>query len=239
METMTAAVSAPLASKPLSEPSSRSETRETSETREIRETSETRETRETSETSETGKIRESRKTRYTKQAIRETFIELLKEQPLDKVTVTRICEVADISRGTFYLYYHDPYHLMECMEDEYLAGLELRFAEKMTGMEGDYSESKGFWLEILKELLEARELAVLFFTNPNSSFLAKCLAMNRRYADELCRLENPDMSVREREYCHIFYEHGSASIIDRWVKDGFPEPPEMVADLLSSLNSKR
>ena len=181
----------------------------------------------------------SRKTRYTRQVIREAFIELLRNQPIEKVTVTRICEMADISRGTFYLHYQDPYHVLECMEDEYLVSLELAFAEKMTGMQGNYSEDSSFWLEILRELSDARELALLFFTNPHSTFLTKCLAINRRYADELCRLEFPEMSAREREYNHIFYEHGSASVIVRWVKDGFLEPPEMIANLLSSLNSKR
>ena len=233
MRTMNAVLTTPLARKHLPEQSSGFEVRDSSESRATRETSEARATRDSSET------RETRKTRYTRQVIRDTFIELLKKQPLEKVTVTRICEEADISRGTFYLHYHDPYHLMECMEDEYLAGLELRFAEKMAALDDDYSESKGFWLEILEELLEARELAVLFFTNPNSTFLTKCLAMNRKYADEMCRHKYPDMSDREREYNHVFYEHGSASVIDRWVKDGFLESPAMLADLLSYLNSKR
>jgi AcrR family transcriptional regulator len=182
--------------------------------------------------------RENRKTRYTRQAIREAFIELLREQPIDKVTVTRICELADISRGTFYLHYRDPYDLMESIEDEYLAALELQFWEKVALTKDDYSGDVSFWRELLDELQAARDLAQLFFTNPNSTFLTKCLALNRRYAEEFCKLEYPGWSQREREYSHTFYEHGSASVISLWVRDGFPEPPEHLAALLSSLNSK-
>jgi len=182
--------------------------------------------------------RENRKVRYTKQVIREAFIEQMQEHPIEKVTVTRICELADISRGTFYLHYRDPYDLLESMEDEYLETLERQFREKMENSVDDYSEDKGFWLEILEELLSVRDLAKLFFTNPNSTFLTKCLALNRSYAEELCKRTYPSMSQRERDYMHAFYEHGSASVISQWVRSGFPEPPEQIAGLLTILNQK-
>ena len=181
---------------------------------------------------------ENRKTRYTKQVIREAFINLMQQQPIEKVTVTRICEIADISRGTFYLHYRDPYDLLESMEDEYLEKLERQFKEKIGTSKEDYSETTGFWLEILQELLTSRDLAQLFFTNPHSSFLTKCLALNRSFADELCKNLYPTMTVRERDYMHTFYEHGSASIISMWVRGDFPEPPEQIAELLMSVNQK-
>jgi len=181
---------------------------------------------------------ESRKIRYTKQVIREAFIELMQEQPIEKVTVTRICELADLSRGTFYLHYRDPYHLLECMENEYLEGLERQLKEKMASSADECSEDACFWLDLLKELLAAKDLAQLFFTNPNSTFLTKCLALRRSFAEELCTRMYPAMTQRERDYMHTFYEHGSASVISLWVRDGFLEPPEQIADLLTTLNQK-
>lgn len=179
---------------------------------------------------------ESRKTRYTRQALREAFIELLQEQPIEKITVTRICELADVSRGTFYLYYHDPFDLLDCLEDEFLAELERQLMAKLAASTGNYSEDTSFWLDLLSALFKARDLTYLFFTNRNSSFITKCLALNRPYAEELCKREFPSMTQRERNYSHTFYEYGSFSVISLWVQEGFREPPVQVAALLATLN---
>ena len=183
--------------------------------------------------------RESRKTRYTKQVLREAFIELMRDAPIEKVTVTRICELADVSRGTFYLHYRDPYDLLESMEDEFLADLERQITAKLAASTASYSEDTSFWLDVLLALLAVKDLAQLFFTNPNSSFLTKCLTLNRAYAEELCKREFPALTQRERNYMHIFYEYGSASVIGQWVRDGFPESPEQIASILTTLNYKQ
>ena len=45
---------------------------------------------------------ENRKTQYTKSVIRESFLSLLREKPVEKITVTELCAKADINRSTFY-----------------------------------------------------------------------------------------------------------------------------------------
>lgn len=180
----------------------------------------------------------NRKSRYTRQVIQEAFIELMREQPIERVTVTGISELADISRGTFYLHYRDAYDLLDCMENDFLAELEQRIVAKLTASTIDYSTDTGFWLDLLEGLLEAKDLAQLFFTNKSSSFLTKCLALNRSYAEALCKLEYPDITQRERDFMHTFYEYGSFSVIGLWVRDGFIEPPAQLAAILGSLNSK-
>ena len=49
----------------------------------------------------------------TKQAIRQAFIELLNERPLDKISVKDIAERSTVNRNTFYYYYADIYALVE------------------------------------------------------------------------------------------------------------------------------
>ena len=48
-----------------------------------------------------------RRTRYTRQTIRETLLELMREKGFRRVTVTEVCKRAEINRGTFYLHYLD------------------------------------------------------------------------------------------------------------------------------------
>lgn len=63
-------------------------------------------------------IKNNRRTLYTKKVIREAFLHLLEEKELPKITVTEICLLADINRGTFYQYYKDPADLFHQIETE-------------------------------------------------------------------------------------------------------------------------
>ena len=50
---------------------------------------------------------------FTKKAIIDSFIELSKTYPIEKITVTMISKHCGINRNTFYYYYQDVYSLME------------------------------------------------------------------------------------------------------------------------------
>ena len=56
---------------------------------------------------ETKERKEDRRTKYTRQAIKDTFLKLLEKKSYPKITVTEICKLAEINRGTFYLHYYD------------------------------------------------------------------------------------------------------------------------------------
>ncbi|MGO1580837.1 MAG: TetR/AcrR family transcriptional regulator C-terminal domain-containing protein [Peptoniphilaceae bacterium] len=57
--------------------------------------------------------------KYTKNRIREVFIEMLNEHSLNKITVEAIAKECQINRNTFYYYYHDIYELLsEIFEEE-------------------------------------------------------------------------------------------------------------------------
>jgi len=51
--------------------------------------------------------------RYTKNVIQESFFKLIKEKPINKITVKSICDLSEINRATFYKYYTDPFDLMK------------------------------------------------------------------------------------------------------------------------------
>lgn len=52
-------------------------------------------------------------TQFTRRAIIATFIELLNERPLDKITVNEIVQRCGVNRNTFYYYYQDIYALID------------------------------------------------------------------------------------------------------------------------------
>lgn len=54
----------------------------------------------------------------SRRLIRQAFLELLKEKPFEKITVTDIVNQADINRSTFYAHYPDIYGVVDEIETE-------------------------------------------------------------------------------------------------------------------------
>ncbi|MCB9134450.1 MAG: TetR/AcrR family transcriptional regulator C-terminal domain-containing protein [Anaerolineales bacterium] len=54
----------------------------------------------------------------SRKLIRQAFVALLQEKPIEKITVTDIVTRADINRGTFYAHYQDTRAVIEQIENE-------------------------------------------------------------------------------------------------------------------------
>ena len=57
----------------------------------------------------------------TKRAIRSAFAELIKEKPMEKITVKEIAERAEINKTTFYAHYETVYDLVDQLAQETVA----------------------------------------------------------------------------------------------------------------------
>lgn len=62
-----------------------------------------------------------RRTRYTRQAIKDILLKELKTKPYSKITVTEICKLAEMNRGTFYLHYYDIDDVLDDILEDFLS----------------------------------------------------------------------------------------------------------------------
>ena len=51
--------------------------------------------------------------RYTQMILKQSFLKLLKEKPVNKITVKELCELSQINRATFYTHYSDCFALQK------------------------------------------------------------------------------------------------------------------------------
>lgn len=54
----------------------------------------------------------------TERSIKEAFLQLRAKKPLERITVKELAELAEISKATFYLHYHDIYDLSAKVQKE-------------------------------------------------------------------------------------------------------------------------
>lgn len=71
-------------------------------------------------------------TQLKKELIRDTFIELLENQPIHKVTVAKVSQAAEISRSCFYRYYTDVYAILEEVEEANLEKIREYMYKRVT-----------------------------------------------------------------------------------------------------------
>lgn len=171
------------------------------------------------------------RTQYTKKTIRESFISLLKEMPLNRVTVKGICEKAHINRTTFYRYYSDAYDLLEKVEVELFAGWK------------DYVRS--FSAQGTEAALEAALCAIgnnaefytiLISDNADRQYIRKIVENSYEFFQEGFAYRYPRLSARQRKWLYYYITQGCISIVLDWVNGGMKESPKSLARFIAQLD---
>ena len=68
--------------------------------------------------------KEDRRVRRTKKLLTAALTQLMQEKQISEITVRELTELADMNRGTFYLYYKDIYDMLEKIEDSMFEALD-------------------------------------------------------------------------------------------------------------------
>ena len=89
----------------------------------------------------------------TKRAIQRAFIELLREKPIEKITVKEIAERAEINKTTFYAHYETLDALTDQMEQQTVQMV----TEQMTGAQQLLEQPDVFVREMFASLLQATD----------------------------------------------------------------------------------
>ena len=136
----------------------------------------------------------------TKRALRESLLYLLKEQPIQKISVSRLCEKSDINRSTFYTYYSSPMDLLESIEDEILNTLE----EDMIQFEKENSISQ-LMNSIIFYISEHKQLVRLLFSDHGDpGFQNKLLLATQHWTMPMWQSRRPDYDAETLSSLHIY-----------------------------------
>ena len=179
---------------------------------------------------------EDRRIQKSKDAIQNSFFELLKEKSLNKITVAEICRMANVGRGTFYLHYMDVYDLYDKIEGELYAGLYQLFEDAFPSTDRENSRKLS---EGLTSYIEQRkELFLLLIRADNSHSLQKLKAIfNEKVLLENRRL-NPAGNLQYDTVEAIFVVSGMVGVLEQWLADGMKIPRAEIAAMLDRILCK-
>ncbi len=168
--------------------------------------------------------------RYSQMMIKQNFIELLKHQPVNRITVKKICELAEINRATFYKYYEDPFDLLEKMEQELMEELQ-----QYVGLQEDKDIRKTL-LQILEKIKDNSGLYMtLTSENGDSRFPARILSICYEQMAADLRQQYPGLSDAQCEWLYCYLAHGCSAVLTCWIKNGMEESAEEVSGFIEKL----
>ena len=176
-------------------------------------------------------LKTNRKTRYTQMVLRDSLIELMKKKPIAKISITELCENADINRTTFYTHYTDQFDLLHKIEDETLSWLK----EAMADLRGktDKKETLQVIEEIFQYLVDnSRHLQVLMSEQGDIEFQKKLMAIIYQQSGMIPLLKADLVS---KEFYFIFMVNGSVGLIQHWLKNGLNQSAKEMAEIIFNM----
>lgn len=167
----------------------------------------------------------------TKQIIKIVFLELLKEKPVKKITVSEICALAKIHRSTFYTHYQDIYYLF----DEVIADTETSLRRQLYEPSNAYKsfeETKNLIKNIIKFVQNNPEIVSLQDDDKNSVIAKPLYNQVKDRISNSFEIYPPD---DYRHYTTSFAMGGIVRSVKLWFNNGQKTDVDEFADYITRL----
>jgi len=167
--------------------------------------------------------KETRKIRYTRMVIWDSLIELMQTKSIMNITVKEICELADVSRSTFYFHYKDQYDLLKQIEEETL-NCFAEFQKKSVNSYSIKDVSKNLEEIMIHFNNEANSILVLLSENGDVKFRKKLFQLLTKYNTLPQYFAEKEYDDETKGYYSIFMLYGINGVFQHWVKSNRPFP---------------
>lgn len=175
-------------------------------------------------------MQENRRVRMTKRCMKDALLELLEKTPLGKVSVTDICNAADVNRSTFYAYYNDIDALLSEIEAEALEQIPVNIEPEEIGYEGDFLTK----LEIFFSYIQSNEkiYRILMSQSGERDFNNKLVSFILEHYKNSAIISDKLLA----KYGCIYCISGVIGLVKEWIQDGFPISAKQFAKLVLQMS---
>lgn len=170
----------------------------------------------------------------SRRLINEALAELIKEKPVDKITVTDIVKRADINRGTFYAHYADVPDVLEHQVEDACQMLRQALDEHQAHTPSDTSV-------VLRQIQKALEGDLSFFTALLASSLSPRVSQRLRdvFVDYMTEHAPADRKQDEQfQFMLRFVAGGVSTMYCDWASGKLSQPLSKLTDQMIRITKK-
>lgn len=175
-----------------------------------------------------------RRVRKTQRQLRLALAQLMRQKPVQKITVRELADLVDINRATFYLHYRDVFDLLRRTEDD----LAQDFNRIIEYHQSDLSQ--GTLQPLLQELFcniqeNADLIQVLLGENGDISFVNRLKEFVRTVCLSHYTSARAQTNSTHFEYSFSYMVSGCIGLFQRWLDGGMQESCDEMAALTEQL----
>lgn len=152
--------------------------------------------------------------------IEKVFIQLIQKKNIEEISVSMICELADLNRSTFYSNYIDIYDLAE----KVMKNMEIEFGQFQ--LSNNAKQDSNGYLNMFRYI---KDNQIFFKTYFKLESYSKSLPT--QYNIELAEKYYDNKYI---DYHIEFFRAGLNAIIKKWLDGGCKESPEKINEIITS-----
>ena len=168
----------------------------------------------------------------TKRMLKDALLELLEHNDLTSISVTEICETADVHRSTFYKYYADPADLLREAEQDFLDRIPVPPEPLDPQSQEQLLQSTTTFFDYVRE--NGKAFRILFGESCDNRFSA-------RLVEYLCMQPIPLPAGRDDpsgRFVQLYIANGTVGMLREWVQSDFPVSSRQIAEMMYFLSRK-
>ena len=165
-------------------------------------------------------IPNNKKRKKSQEQIEKIFLQLIQKKNIDEISVSTICDKANLNRSTFYSNYIDIYDLAEKIKQQ----MEIEFAQFQ--LSNNAKQDENGYLSMFKYI---KDNQIFFKTYFKLEEISKSLPT--QYRVELAEKYYDNKFI---DYHIEFFRAGLNTIIKKWLNNGCKETPEEINEIITS-----
>ena len=165
-------------------------------------------------------IPNNKKRKKSQEQIEKTFLQLIQKKNIEEISVSTICEIANLNRSTFYANYIDMYDLAEKVKQQ----MEIEFAQFQ--LSNNAKQDYNGYLNMFRYI---KENQIFFKTYFKLEEISK--SFPTQYRVELAEKYYNNKFI---DYHIEFFRAGLNAVIKKWLNNECKETPEEINEIITS-----
>lgn len=173
--------------------------------------------------------KDNQRMRLTKMLFKNSLISLLHKKSIYQISVTELCDAAELNRSTFYKYYENVRDILIELEKETLQKGKQCMQESAVGEEGFYIVPL---YRLLCDIQNNREIYQLLLNNSaHDGFPADMMQETIDFLKDQAK----SLNIKEGNKSNYLFQYlvsGCVSVIQNWINGPMQESPMEISELI-------
>lgn len=168
-----------------------------------------------------------RRAKMTRELLKQSLIELMKDRPIHEISIKKICETADINRSTFYHHYDSQFELF----NDILNDIGNDIAQTIKSHQSSSTWLKDILNDAFTYIENRREMFLVVLSENSGLSVGETLTS---YVERFINMSS-EPSNEIVNYCTQFATAGMTSVVWKWLNHEDRMPAKDLANMVAAL----